>query len=63
MTNYTVSILDDNGTTVYSQVFNDAPDPANFIAIGGIDGRTVRVQLNSSGALSLAEVQVMGYTQ
>ena len=60
LSDYTVSILDDNGNTVFSGDFSDFPDPHSEIDVGGVIGRTVRVQLNGTKPLSLAEVQVMG---
>ena len=63
LSNYSVSIIDGNGTTVFSRDFTDPPDPSNTIDVGGIVGSMVRVQLNGTNALSLAEVQVLGYAQ
>jgi len=57
LSNYTVSVLNDNGGTVFSRIFGSAPTPSNTIDIGGVVGRTVRVQLNGSNPLSFAEVQ------
>jgi F5/8 type C domain len=37
-----------------------APNPSTTIAVGGAQGRYVRVQLTGTDYLSLAEVQVMG---
>jgi hypothetical protein len=48
---------------VFSRDFTDPPDPSNTIDVGGIVGSMVRVQLNGTNALSLAEVQVLGYAQ
>jgi len=50
-------------TQYFSQSFADAPDPSQLIQVGGVIGSKVRVQLNGTNALSLAEVQVMGYVQ
>lgn len=61
LSNYTVSVLDDNRETLFSRDFSEAPDPSNSIDVGGVMGRTVRVQLIGTNPLSLAEVQVMGY--
>lgn len=63
LSNYTVSILNDNGETVFSRDFSDAPNPSNTVDVAGVQGRTVRIELNGNEALSLAEVQVMGYAQ
>lgn len=61
LSNFTVSFRDDNGETVFSKVINSTPDPARFINLGSVTGRTLRIQLNGSDVLSLAEIQVMGY--
>ena len=37
-----------------------APSPSSTIAVGGVQGRYVRVQLSGSDYLHIAEVQVMG---
>ena len=57
LSNYTVSVLNNNGNTVWSQSYSGSPSPTNTININET-ARTVRVSLN--GTLSLAEVQVMG---
>jgi hypothetical protein len=38
-----------------------APNPSGTIAVGGAQGRYVRVQLSGTNYLNLAEVQVMGH--
>lgn len=62
MSDYTVSVLDDNGNIVFSDVFLEEPNPLNVVNVGGVIGKTVRVQLNGSGVMSLAELEVMGYS-
>jgi len=57
LSNYTVSVLDNSGNTVWSQKYSGAPNPTNTINLNRT-GRTVRVSLN--GTLSLAEVEVIG---
>ena len=61
LSNYTVSILDANGQTVFSQFFSETPNPSNIVNVGNVVGTTVRVQLAGANPLSLAEVQVFGY--
>ena len=61
LSNYTVSILDANGQTVFSRFFSGPPNPSNVINVGNVVGTTVRVQLADANPLSLAEVQVFGY--
>jgi len=57
LSNFTVSVLDENGSEVWSQFFSDTPSPSLSINLNRI-GKTVRVSL--SGTLSLAEVEVFG---
>lgn len=57
LSNFTVSVLDGNSTT-YSETFTSYPDPSVTANANGATGNKVRVQLNGTNALSLAEVQV-----
>ena len=57
LSNYTVSVLDDNNNMVWSRTYGNAPTPTQAINLS-TRGRTVRVSLN--GTLSLAEVEVIG---
>jgi len=45
---------------VFSSHQTTAPNPFAAIPVGGVQGRFVRVQLNGTDNLSLAEVQVLG---
>lgn len=58
LSDYTVYVLNANGDTTFSQSFASYPDPYEIIEVGDVRGKTVIVQLNKTGALSLAEVQV-----
>ena len=58
LSNFTVSVIDSNGQTTYSKNFTSYPDPSLTISTGGVSGQIVRVELNGSGDLSLAEVEV-----
>jgi hypothetical protein len=60
MSNFTVSVINNSGVEVLSETFTTHPDPSVIINAGGIHGRIVKVQLNVTGALTLAEVQVFG---
>ena len=60
LNNFTVSVLDAAGETVFSQFVSNVPNPSLSINARGISGRQVRVQLNGTGTLSLAEVEVFG---
>jgi hypothetical protein len=58
MSNFTVSVTNDAGTTVVSETFTSFPDPSVTMNAGNVKGRIVKVQLNATAALTLAEVQV-----
>ena len=58
LSDYTVYVLNAKGDTTFSQSFASFPDPYEIMEIGDVRGKTVRVQMQKEGALSLAEVQV-----
>ncbi|PWQ97600.1 discoidin domain-containing protein [Leucothrix arctica] len=58
LSNFTVSVLDEDDNEVWSNTYADYPDPSLTIDLLEV-GRKVRISL--SGTLSLAEVQVFGY--
>ena len=58
LSDYTVYVLNENGDTTFSQSFSSYPDPYEIMETGDVSGKTVIVQLNKTGPLSLAEVQV-----
>jgi hypothetical protein len=60
MSNFTVSVINNSGVEVLSETFTTHPDPSVIVKAGGIHGRIVKVQLNATSALTLAEVQVFG---
>lgn len=57
LTNFTVTVLDGTSTT-FSQSFTAYPDPSITVDAGGATGNIVRVQLDDTNPLSLAEVEV-----
>ncbi|MEQ9304744.1 MAG: carbohydrate-binding protein, partial [Marinoscillum sp.] len=59
LSNFTVSVID-GSTTTFSQTFASHPDPSISINTSGAIGNVVRVQINGTGTLSLAEVEVYG---
>ena len=59
MSNFTVSVINDAGVEVFSKTFTSYPDPLVTMNAGNVKGRIVKVQLNATGALTLAEVQVI----
>ncbi|WP_139955776.1 galactose-binding domain-containing protein [Flavicella sediminum] len=56
--NFTVYVLDANGNTSFSKTISNAPDPSVSIDANGALGKTVKIILNGTNPLSLAEVQV-----
>lgn len=63
LSNYTLSILDGAGATVWTSTRPGYPSPAELTSVGAVDGRYVRVSLKGSGrTLSLAEVKVAAAT-
>lgn len=60
LNNYTVSVLNASGTTVWSNVQSSSPNPRVTLP-PNIDGKIVKIQLNGTNNLSLAEVRVLGY--
>ena len=60
MSNFTVSVINNSGVEVFTQTFTTFPDPSVIVTTGGVIGQTVKVQLNATGALTIAEVQVFG---
>jgi len=61
LTNFTVSVLNSTFNSVWSQVFSGTASTHEiFNVIGGINGQFVKVQLNGTNYLQLAEVQVFG---
>ena len=55
-----VSILDSSLNVVTSRYISTPPNPSTTIALSGVKGRYVKVQLTGTDYLSLAEVQVVG---
>ena len=60
--NFTVSVQNASGSTVWSQTVTSVPNPSQSLNAGGVSGRTIRVDQNLSAPLSLAEVQVYAST-
>ena len=60
LSDFTVSVINSSGNTVFSRVINGQAGPTTTIDTGGVTGNQVRVRLNGTNPLSLAEVQVFG---
>ncbi|MDW7694314.1 polysaccharide lyase family 7 protein [Flammeovirgaceae bacterium SG7u.111] len=61
LTNFTVSVINSSGNTTFSQSFTSYPDPSITVNADGASGNTIKVQLDDTNALSLAEVEVFAY--
>ena len=60
MSNFTVSVINNSGVEVFTQTFTSFPDPSVIVNTGGVVGQIVKIQLNATAPLTLAEVQVFG---
>ncbi len=60
LSNFTVSIINSGGDTTFSKTFTSAPNPSIRIDTDGAIGEIIKVQINGTGTLSLAEVQAYG---
>lgn len=58
MSNFTVSVIDADATTVYTKTYTTHPAPSVIADTGGVKGQIIKIQLNVTNALTLAEVQV-----
>jgi hypothetical protein len=60
MSNFTVSVINNSGVEVFTQTFTSFPDPSIIVKTEGVVGKIVKIQLNATAPLTLAEVQVFG---
>ena len=58
LSDFTVSVLDNDGVLVDSTIYTTYPDPFVTADAEGVEGRFVKVQINGISSLNLAEVQV-----
>lgn len=58
LSDFTVSVLDQDGKLVWESVQTDYPNPSLSIPVKKARGQYVKIQLNGEGALALAEVIV-----
>ncbi|WP_282124539.1 T9SS type A sorting domain-containing protein [Algibacter mikhailovii] len=58
LSNFTVFVIDANANTTFSQTFTSFPDPLITVNAGGVLGKIVKIVLNDTLGLSLAEVEV-----
>ncbi|WP_175288707.1 carbohydrate-binding protein [Flagellimonas eckloniae] len=60
LSDFTVSVIDANGTTTYSQTITTEPSPSVTIDALGTVGQVIRVQSNLTSTMNIAEVEVFG---
>tara|TARA_R110001583_G_scaffold41891_1_gene133121 strand:- start:15106 stop:15675 length:570 start_codon:yes stop_codon:yes gene_type:complete len=60
LADFTVSIFDAALSTIWSQVFSGAAGTHEIFNTGSVLGQIVKIQLNGTNYLQLAEVQVFG---
>ena len=58
LSDFTVSLLDRAGNVVWSKIQKDEVSPSLSLDVPGTEGRFVKIQLNGTGELTLAEVIV-----
>ncbi len=63
LSNFSVKIYNAKNEEVFSQEFTSYPDLALTIQTGGVIGQVVKIQLNTSNPLSLAEVEVYKFVE
>jgi uncharacterized protein YjdB len=61
LSNFTVLVYSADSVLVYSETFTTYPDPSVTVVLDSVLGQRIKVQLNGTGILSLAEVQVFEY--
>ena len=60
LSNFNVIVYDDSGRITYNRTYSSTPSPLLTVNTGGVVGKHVRIQLNGTNFLSLAEVEVYG---
>ncbi|MDO5971799.1 T9SS type A sorting domain-containing protein [Flavivirga aquimarina] len=60
LNNFTVSVIDSNGNTTFSEIYVDPPNPSLTIDVDEITGKIVRIEKTSDRGITLAEVEVYG---
>ncbi len=61
LSNFTVSVINAENETTFSQSFTSYPDPILSIDAGGVKGQVIKVQIEGMGTLTLAEVEVFNF--
>lgn len=59
LADFTVSIMDAQNNVTFTQSYTSAPDSLFTIDAGNVIGKVLKIQLNGTHSLSLAEVQVL----
>lgn len=60
LSDFTVSVINSFDEITYLRYFSDYPDTTLLINTGGVIGNQVKIELNGTGVLSIAEVEVYG---
>ncbi|WP_299668850.1 T9SS type A sorting domain-containing protein [uncultured Polaribacter sp.] len=61
LSNFTLTVTDNNGTEIYTETITTAPNPDVNINVNGAIGQVIRIESNLADTnLNLAEVQVFG---
>lgn len=58
LTNFTVTIINSTGTTTFSESYTSYPNPSISIDAKDMYGQIVKIQLDDTNPLSLAEVEI-----
>jgi len=58
LSSFTITVYDKNNKLTFSKVVTKLPTPSLSIDVGGVIGSKVKVQLNGTGSVSLAELEV-----
>ena len=61
LADFTVYVLDSNNEITYSKYYRNAPDTTFTFDAAGAIGKTIKVQLHKTAALSISEVEVYPY--
>jgi hypothetical protein len=59
--NFTVSVINAENDTTFSQSFTSQPNPMLSVNAGGVKGQIIKVQIKGMSTLTLAEVEVFNF--
>ncbi len=58
LSNFTVSVINSENVVTFTETFTTAPDSSIMVDAGNVIGQRVKIQINGTAPLALAEVQV-----